>query len=159
MSSKDGMTDAFVSDSSEKGKKPIVFAGNIFYRHLHDSLKLSQAGMLTRNYEQWIVVLLDLNSKLSPFMIETTSDNKDLNIVVKECETPQRVCDYLETKLQNCLTRVMNNGKVKGNNSHLFLLKELLSIQKTMFTASAPLFLGMTDKADNEFEQDQEDGG
>lgn len=144
----------FVNEDENNSKKPVIFAGSIFYKHIHESLKLAQASMLTRNFEQWTVILLDLNSKMTPFM---NTDKVKVNVGKDEKEII--LSDKIEMDLQSCLNKIMNNGTRNDRQTTHYLLRTLLAIQKEMFTASSNLFIGLTDKEDNDYERDQEDGG
>lgn len=148
------MQGAFVDANDNSSKKPVIFAGSIFYKHVHDSLKLAQAAMLTRNFEQWTVILMDLNSKLTPFM-----QSEEVEVVRNKEKIKVKTPDKIEYDLQNCLTKIMINGNTRDPQTSYHLLKTLLAVQKQMFAASSALFIGLTEKGDNEFERDQEDGG
>lgn len=155
MSSDDlSMKGAFVDSNDNATKKPVIFAGSIFYKHVHDSLKLAQVAMLTRNFEQWTVILLDLNSKLTPFM-----QSEEVEVTRNNVKTKVKTPDKIEYDLQNCLSTIMINGNTRDSQTSMFLLKALLSAQKQMFASSSALFIGLTEKGENEFERDQEDGG
>ena len=149
------ITDFAVKDTSEKRKKPILFAGSIFYRHVIDSMKLCQGAMLTRNFEQWTVMLLDINSKLAPFM--STEKFKKINDAGKEYETTQ--AEDLRNRLMLCVNKISNLENARDINISSYLLKNLLNIQFDMFNAAQAVFVGLSEADGSEFESDQEDGG
>lgn len=149
----------FVTDNEQKQKKPVIFAGSIFYKHIHDSLKLAQGAMLTRNFEQWTVILMDIDTKLSPFyFIEKEDELTDDEIKANKTKAKE-LSTTVESDLKICLKRIINNGDQRDRQVEGFLLTKLLEVQKKIFSASSSLFMGMNDKEESEFERDQEDGG
>lgn len=153
------ITTPFSNEGDQKQKKPVIFAGSIFYRHIHDSLKLAQGAMLTRNFEQWTVILMDLDTKLSPFYFIETQEELTEEKIKENKQKGQTLSTSIEADLKLCLKRILNNGDQKDRQVEGFLLGKLLDVQKRIFSASSAMFMGMNEKEDSEFERDQEDGG